>query len=448
MSEQLVRRLLIDLSSQSVSFRVLSPGVRPSITQPLVEGFYNQCMARLQRIAALPDDMSTETRTRLSLPLRHGGCGYRSPGFTAPMAYWAATVAASSETAEIARHGAARHTHLLNFHDSLKGRKAALEAYLHMKNELGIPTTKRATPPPKIGDDNWRLLPFRFSDISDHYRGLTRTDKLQRQLTQAAEYNIVSAFSATAQNPNLTTQLRAAAMSNTANWLTSIPKNRQWELGRAELALNLRLRLGLSPLDLLPKQCSCGFSMPKDPWHALSCKFVRGASVTARHNNVRDRMRIFAQSHGVPAIPEPQTSTTSNEHPDIQFFFPNRREFTDVTVRHTLAPSYRGKSPQVVLDKAALDKTNKYRDMCEEQGGSFTPLVTSTLGHIHKTGAKLLKRIFEANPDITPADSLRDFKTEINAAVAKGNANIVQHWMVLNSKGLTASKQALFAPPR
>ena len=136
-------------------------------------------------------------------------------------------------------------------------------------------------------------VPFRTADHASCLRDL-REAVCQQNVDKAMaslETTIVRAPAV------VTRQLRQAM--KTGAWLTVQPSTvNRAELGAQEWRDSAFLQYGLKPPDL-PKHCdSCNakFSI----CHALDCK--RGGLVTARHNELRDRVadlasRAFTPSH-------------------------------------------------------------------------------------------------------------------------------------------------------
>ena len=158
----------------------------------------------------------------------------------------------------------------------------------------------------------------------------------------------------------------------------------------------------------MPRLCACGQAFTVD--HALSCS--RGGYLASRHNEVRDLLGelVGETCRNVTIEPvlhplngehfrSPSAVTTDEARLDIKaggFWGSDRHQcaFFDVRVFYPLAHSYRN-MPQDRCYRHHEDlKRRAYEERVREvEGGSFTPLVFSSLGGASPATTVFLKRL-------------------------------------------------------
>lgn len=131
----------------------------------------------------------------------------------------------------------------------------------------------------------------------------------------------------------------------------------------------------------------------------------------------------------------------STKIPDGKLIYNDgRMDFTDVTVRHPLAPSKVAKSvsrPLADLDEAECTKHAKYDSQCERDGAGFTPLALNAYGgfgiefvqHLevvadHAAASVLCKQVCD---DKTRGKFLYRMKQRLAVALQKGNADAYRY---------------------
>ena len=198
----------------------------------------------------------------------------------------------------------------------------------------------------------------------------------------------------------------------TGQWLSCMPSQVSGtELGSLEFRDAIRLRYGLSPLNLPDKCDGCGAKHSLD--HALTCKV--GGLIIQRHDEINKELAHLAslalkQSaiRAEPLINPGSSRTPSNANPsDPQA--PDTRERGDLLIRNLWengtdciidvrvtdldAPSYVSRSPAKVLASHEQQKKKKYVEDCLHQRRSFCPFVISTDGMLGFEAKTLLKQI-------------------------------------------------------
>jgi hypothetical protein len=206
--------------------------------------------------------------------------------------------------------------------------------------------------------------------------------------------------------------------------------------------------------DLLPdpgvRKCPCGhnYSEPgSDPTHPQSCELNKKnkQGCYGRHERVVKAQVINEIEAGIDSVALKKVNSNgkfnSTKIPDGKLIYNDgRMDFTDVTVRHPLAPSKVAKSvsrPLADLDEAECTKHAKYDSQCERDGAGFTPLALNAYGgfgvefvqHLevvadHAAASVLCKQVWD---DKTRGKFLYRMKQRLAVALQKGNADAYRY---------------------
>jgi hypothetical protein len=232
-------------------------------------------------------------------------------------------------------------------------------------------------------------------DATQHSAHAGKERRKARKTKVAAEELELSFLAADAEPLAKRRLLRA---KETGTWLTTTPDRLNGtELSAEEFRDSLRLRLGLTPVDL-PDRCD-GCDQKFSVGHALTCK--KGGLVLLRHNDVAAEWHHLCAQALTPAavsdeplIHSGQGSTAGARARGAATILPETRgdvavhgfwkrgatAIFDIRVTDTDAPTYRGLAPQKVLAKHEKEKKDKYVEHCLARRRHFTPLVFSVDG--------------------------------------------------------------------
>ena len=228
--------------------------------------------------------------------------------------------------------------------------------------------------------------------------------------------------------------LRSQSEPRSGAWLTALPSSEHsWTLSDEEFLIAARLRMGLPPHDRLPLVCSCGISRDDMPTHCLSCIPPAGASVTYRHDLVKNVLAYWARTAGAAVEIEPHhLFPNSNMRPDLLVHLGCTRYLIDTVISHPLAPSHVARA-QRPLGTAAYAETRKrraYGRLAAEFGADFVPFSCESFGAMGNCASTFIKALCTHAAQFSPwthAAFYRAMSFSIGVAIQQGNARIVAH---------------------
>ncbi|BET01737.1 Hypothetical protein NTJ_14553 [Nesidiocoris tenuis] len=205
-------------------------------------------------------------------------------------------------------------------------------------------------------------------------------------------HNLISQLSTGRQN-----KLRRIIGNNTSQWLSVIPVAADnLDLSPSQFRDALAVRYGHEFSDL-PQYCDgCGLPMTNN--HALNC--LKGGLVKRGHDLVRDQCALMASMAWNEVATEPVLQEGLEGNPtlvaDIKIhgvWNPERTAFFDTRVINADASSYATQEWKVIARNAAKAKHRKYDRAAEDLRGSFTPLIVSAEGVMHREYETFLKQM-------------------------------------------------------
>ena len=200
-----------------------------------------------------------------------------------------------------------------------------------------------------------------------------------------------------------------AQMKGASAWLTSLPlKDEGFVLNKREFfdAIAIRYRWNLKRT---PTNCAC--NKPFDSDHAMQCSL--GGYVIRRHNGVRDLLAklLSAVAHEVQIEPQLQpltgeslqrnANTDSEARLDVAargFWQEHEMAFFDIRVFNPFAKSYlnQNQSLESVFRNHENQKKKSYNQrVIQVEHGTFTPIVTSSLGGLGRETGAFVTRLIE-----------------------------------------------------
>ena len=384
----------------------LARTVYPSRLAAAATNFDERMHARAMSLLHLSNSpISDVALSSLSLPIRFGGFGLRNSSMVSPYAFWGsfAQVAASFQ-----RHPSAN------------------SAYM---TELGL---AHATIVDQMGGGlTFEFPPSAIAALASYTN--VPVPGLQKCITAKAETHrraLLTEIFSDADKARVT----SCSSKNAGAWLTALPSSEHgWTLSDEEFLIAARLRMGLPPHDRLPRICSCGVSRDDMPSHCLSCIPPAGASVTYRHDLVKNVLAYWARIAGAAVEIEPRNLFPgSNMRPDLLVHLGCTRYLIDNVISHPLAPSHLARA-QRSLGTAAYAETRKrraYGQLCAGIGASFVPFSCESFGAIGECASTFIKALCTHAAQFSPwthAAFYRAVSFSIGVAIQQGNARIVAH---------------------
>lgn len=188
---------------------------------------------------------------------------------------------------------------------------------------------------------------------------------------------------------------------NSSQWLTVIPLAADhMDLSPDQFRDALTIRYGRT-LRRLPTNCD-GCDCKMDLTHALNCK--KGGLVKHGHDQLRDHCTAIANMawKGIEIEPVLREADPANNITALQADFKingiweaERVAFFDNRIINADAPSYANQNWETISRHSANEKHKKYDRSAEDIRGSFTPLICSTEGVIHKEYAAFQRKTGE-----------------------------------------------------
>ena len=209
---------------------------------------------------------------------------------------------------------------------------------------------------------------------------------------------------------------RMERAKHTGGWLNILPQYRNGTvLSAGEFRDSIRIRFGLSPLNMPSKCDGCGSKFTLG--HAMKCG--KGGLVILRHNEVASEWSdlcataLSASAVSIePSIHNDRTAAAAatnvrgrepngntvpiDARADVgvrNFWARQQTALFDVRVVDTDQPSYAKREPSKVLNSHEQAKKKKYLELCKETRRSFTPLVFSVDGMFSAETSAATKRL-------------------------------------------------------
>lgn len=258
-------------------------------------------------------------------------------------------------------------------------------------------------------------------------------------------------------------RLLSASDADGSRWLTQIPRSPGLTLKNHEFDLAVRFRLGLPPVNNLPRTCACkegkeAIRIDRQPYdHCMSCPLFRRKGTLNRHNFVAAAIADHAFAAGMKISREPHFNKTSaapadnrlRKHafkPDLELTGIENRYLVDVMVTHPAANTYCSSAKNVSLYAAGLGERGKNREGIEPSrwlGFEFYPFVVESFGAFGKQAHQLLDIVAQHafSHDRTHTVSKAAFRsrmaTAISIAIQRGNADIFRRGLMEARLGRT-----------
>jgi hypothetical protein len=362
-----------------------------------------------------PNEWSSPLQKQIALPLRLGGCGFRSAFDSAHSAWFAAQAGAAE---------------FMTKAFSKFDIPAVLEgpSPLALENEAALDLIK-----PRVGADVFPFLPPNPSQALVYYSEASNRaecPKLQRALTRSAEEKVASQFSNYGDIASkLLMQARTEKLAHL--WKETVPQHPSLFLSDDQYSVNFRVEYGLPPVPAgaLKRQCGMcnGCVLAHDHTHFINCP-ATAALRTRKHNTCTGIIATSVRDqHGTAALEVRNLWNKDRSKPDVDCWFGSRRYLLDFTNRNDLAPSHRGLD---VISAAEREKIAHYQEMAVGVRASFVPFVTLAFGGFSSTALNFVRQLRQHGIARDPFDSAavitRNMCRKIAIAIHRFNA--VMYW--------------------
>eukprot|EP00456_Euglypha_rotunda_P049757 TRINITY_DN3993_c0_g2_i4.p1 TRINITY_DN3993_c0_g2~~TRINITY_DN3993_c0_g2_i4.p1 ORF type:complete len:427 (-),score=23.61 TRINITY_DN3993_c0_g2_i4:53-1333(-) len=189
-------------------------------------------------------------------------------------------------------------------------------------------------------------------------------------------------------------RLRSIRGKQAGAWLTALPTTPALTLSDLHFRVASRLRLGLPPQDHLPANCKCGANLRTDPHHFLSCKYIKRAAATHRHNMILNKLSFVLSKAGAAVYIEP--NWFEGKRPDAQVNFVHENVMIDASVTHPSSPSLcqgAANKPLSAAEKREKQKIAKYDELAKSEECRFVPFVLESFGSFGNRAIKFIREI-------------------------------------------------------
>lgn len=411
--------------------------VRPEWLEEAAKAFDTEVINTAQSRLSLQSPELLEAKSSLTTPIRLGGFGLTSTAAVSPIAYLSAYIQAADVLGSL--YPPADPPLPSSFppnHPLSLSVQSALDYSISECIEEKVPSP---------------LQPFLHKMFNPAALArdvdplaLNTTQQVLTELMHEKSFN--ARFAAIASLPveqrlRLKSHLRAVTARLSGTWLVTIPTSPELTLSDDEFAISSRLRLSLNPRSQpLPPSCHlCHSGIGNDQWHFLSCSLTKPQLTSNRHDPIVQIVAGWIRRTGAAVRVEPRDLTSDNKRPDLLIHAGTEVVWSDVTIRHSTAPSRAAlgaSSSLAVAKQAEAEKIHKYTAEAQASGAVFNPFAIETHGGWGPKAIQLAAKISgwavageAAGSPWSAAEIRRNLRESVAIAVQRGNARAVLNAM-------------------
>ena len=368
------------------------------------------------------------------LPIRLGGCGYRSQEDISPMA-WFATQAQIAPILMQSRFGTSRRS------EELRRRAHEDIEKLMKQSKSSNDSLKQKLPPIRAEMNSW------------YSEDVTRAKHLQADLSKLITEQTAESLPKNAVDK----ERRKANGTPEASWFhRTLPLTARTTIPNGEYRLKVRQKFGMRASNLPnPEKClDCGTELSnsdEDTWHPLSCKRYVPTDQSQKHHEVVQLIATTVAEIGGAARVEQRQPCSPNDKQRMDVIayvgMANPPFLVDVTNRTFMAPSRRDK-PDRMIAEAEAEKKKKYKDYQEQgyPGSKIVPFVTDEIGRIGPDGRSFMTEVWSYGENSgKPKEDVQAIRQRFYADLS---CTLVMKSMEVEQKGLDRMHYAYFKQQR
>jgi hypothetical protein len=222
-----------------------------------------------------------------------------------------------------------------------------------------------------------------------------------------------------------------------ASWMFVTGTHAEYRLSNDDVQQQLRLNLGMAPVDNAAQLCRCG--LPLTHGHAQMCTKTRQA-MCARHDTVVRALAQCAERAALTAhvepLPERRTGGPPIDRlrPDLLIEGTDFSVLADVVIVMPSAPSHvaagSARAPLRTAENAAREKIRRYKELAQREHRQIYPVAVEAYGGMIAAARELLSRMADHAADTTGAgqyqrsEILEHMRSVMAIALVRGNARL------------------------
>lgn len=399
--------------------------VDPRATKAAAEQFDDMLIQTFIDKYGLQHSMTDQAKTLATLPLRMSGMGFRKMALTADGAFLSGIATAckaikavftAEDIATISQPGS-------DFMTTVSRLLRTCREHLEYGNDRDQKERKTAD-----------RLPARASDFLDFFtEGDGDPHELQRDITASIEARVHDRLTAAAS------QLTQAALlsSSAPNASAFLDGSSNYDICRMDNLTSraaIRLRLGLRPVDNMPRKCICkakGNPFDADPNHVLVCpEFSDTLTENRHHPAVKCLARAIRLTDCSVQVEPVGYGNDTEERPDLVLVTPDETIAVDFTCRQPASKTGiregAHKKRGTMANSGERKKHLHYRErLGRDIGCRFVAFGAETYGCLGDEAKQFIELVQGLSKFAGPeayAAVHRELTTNLSLAIQRGNA--------------------------
>jgi hypothetical protein len=371
--------------------------------------------------SAHDDETWKNAKRQIRLPTRMGGLGLPSQRHVSPIAYFSALAATVEYTSKkkITLYSTSSTAGQIN-------KQTKEEIAQCLKDIRSSTEEKNILVHIPDSEDNFQN--FYQPHPNSNNESVPKTKGLQHLLTAAMHYTHAVRLQKSGpqdkeQKGKFGARLNSVNAPKASTWLNTIPTESHLTLSDFQYRIAVRNRLGLKPLNIMPKTCAdCGSELDIHCDHYLTCRFRRKNELNTRHDQVAKFIHKSIQIAGGCATLEPSHLERENrKRPDLDILLDGNRILADVSIVHPTAPSHyeqAAKKPLITAESMEKTKITKYTNVTQQHNCTFIPIVLESFGGMPQKCLEFISRLSIFSEQNSNLHGWRDIAEDLSAGIA------------------------------